>query len=123
MHHTAFEYDSFDDLMTSYDRLRKDGIEPAFCLDHGLTISLYYKDPEGNYVELQSDNFGDWNKSSEWMRTSADFAGNPIGTFFDPARVYDEMRDGADFKTLQKSIRAGEYLPNPVPAHIGLPTP
>ena len=68
MHHTAFEYDSFDDLMTSYDRLRKDGIEPAFCLDHGLTISLYYKDPEGNYVELQSDNFGDWNKSSEWMR-------------------------------------------------------
>jgi len=123
MHHTAFEYDSFDDLMTSYDRLRKDGIEPAFCLDHGLTISLYYKDPEGNYVELQSDNFGGWNKSSEWMRTSADFAGNPIGTFFDPARVYDEMRDGADFKTLQKSIRAGEYLPNPVPAHIGLPTP
>ena len=99
------------------------GQSPHRCLDHGLTISLYYKDPESNYVELQSDNFGDWNKSSEWMRTSADFAGNPIGTFFDPARVYDEMRDGADFKTLQKSIRAGEYLPNPVPAHIGLPTP
>src|SRR4029079_11378713 len=87
---------------TSYDRLRKDGIEPAFCLDHGLTISLYYKDPEGNCVELQSDNFGDWNKSSEWMRTSADFAANPIGTFFDPALVYDKMKDGADFKTLQK---------------------
>jgi hypothetical protein len=108
--------------MTSYDRLRKEGIEPAFCLDHGLTISLYYKDPEGNYVELQSDNFGDWNKSSEWIRTSPDFAANPIGTFFDPATVYDKMKGGADFKTLQKSIRAGDYLPNPVPAHIGLPT-
>ena len=50
------------------------------------------------------------------------FPANPIGTFFDPARVYDKMKDGADFE-LQKSIRAGDYLPNPVPAHIGLPTP
>jgi catechol 2,3-dioxygenase len=57
------------------------------------------------------------------MRTSADFAANPIGTFFDPARVYDKMRSGADFKSLQKSIRAGEYLPDPIPPNIGLPTP
>jgi catechol 2,3-dioxygenase len=123
MHHCAFEYDSFGDLMASFDCLRNAGIEPAFCLDHGLTISLYYKDPEGNFVELQSDNLGDWAKSTEFMRTSADFAANPIGTFFDPALVYDEMKSGANFKTLQKSIRAGEYLPDPVPAHIGLPTP
>src|ERR1700678_1191143 len=106
MHHCAFEYDSFADLMSSFDRLRKAGVEPAFCLDHGLTISLYYKDPEGNYVELQSDNFGDWSKSAEWMRTSPDFAANPIGTFFDPAKVYDKMKSGADFITLQKSIRS-----------------
>jgi catechol 2,3-dioxygenase len=122
MHHCAFEYDSIDDLMASFDRLRQAGIEPAFCLDHGLTISLYYRDPEGNYVELQSDNFGDWQKSGEFMRTSADFAANPIGTFFDPARVYDEIKRGADFKALEKSIRAGDYLPDPVPQHIGLPT-
>ena len=123
MHHCAFEYQSFEDLMASFDRLRKAGVEPAFCLDHGLTMSLYYKDPEGNFVELQSDNFGDWAKSTEFMRTSADFAANPIGTFFDPARVYERMKNDTDFKTLQKSIRAGDYLPNPIPPHIGLPTP
>ena len=111
MHHCAFEYDNFNDLMASFDRLRKAGIEPAFCLDHGLTISLYYKDPEGNFVELQSDNFGDWAKSGEFMRTSTDFAANPIGTFFDPALVYEKVKSGVDFKALQKSIRAGEYLP------------
>jgi catechol 2,3-dioxygenase len=122
MHHSAFEYASFADLMSSFDRLRKEGIEPAFCLDHGLTISLYYKDPDGNFVELQSDNFSDWKLSSEWMRTSPDFAQNPIGTFFDPARVYDEFKSGADFKTLQKAIRGGAYLPHPIP-EIGLPTP
>ena len=120
MHHSAFEYASFADLMSSYDRMRKAGIEPAFCLDHGLTISLYYKDPEGNFVELQSDNFSDWKLSSEWMRTSADFAANPIGTFFDPARVYDEFQSGIEFKTLQKAVRGGAYLPDPIP-NIGLP--
>jgi catechol 2,3-dioxygenase len=120
MHHCAFEYDSFDDLMSSFDRMRRANVEPAFCLDHGLTISLYYRDPEGNYVELQSDNFSDWKKSSEFMRTSPDFAANPIGTFFDPARVYDAFKSGIDFHTLQKTIRAGAYLPHPIP-NIGLP--
>ena len=120
MHHLAFEYDNFEDLMSSYDRMRKAGVEPAFCLDHGLTMSLYYRDPEGNFVELQSDNFSDWKLSGEFMRTSPDFAANPIGTFFDPAKVYDEFKSGADFKTLQKSIRGGAYLPNPIP-NIGLP--
>jgi catechol-2,3-dioxygenase len=122
MHHCAFEYDSFADLMTSFDRLRRDGIEPAFCLDHGLTISLYYRDPEGNFVELQSDNFGDWAKSREFMRNSPDFAANPVGTFFDPGRVYDEFKAGADFRTLQRDIRGGAYLPKTIPP-IGLPTP
>jgi catechol 2,3-dioxygenase len=123
MHHCAFEYDSFADLMSTYDRLRKAGVEPAFCLDHGLTISLYYKDPEGNFVELQSDNFSDWALSTEFMRTSADFAADPIGTFFDPGQVYEKFQAGADFKTLQKAIRAGAYLPDPIPSSIGLPTP
>jgi catechol 2,3-dioxygenase len=120
MHHSAFEYASFADLISSYDRMRKDGVEPAFCLDHGLTISLYYKDPEGNFVELQSDNFSDWKLSGEFMRTSPDFAANPIGTFFDPAKVHDAFKAGAEFKTLQKAIRDGAYLPNPIP-DIGLP--
>jgi catechol-2,3-dioxygenase len=120
MHHSAFEYESFADLMESYERMRKGGVEPAFCLDHGLTMSLYYCDPEGNFVELQSDNFGDWKASTEFMRSSADFAANPIGTFFDPAKVYDSFRSGQEFKTLQKSIRAGDYQPAVIPS-IGLP--
>jgi hypothetical protein len=54
------------------------------------------------------------------MRTSPDFAANPIGTYFDPARVYEALKSGADFKTLQKSIRTGAYLPDKLP-NIGLP--
>ena len=120
VHHFAFEYESFADLMASFDRMRKSKVEPAFCLDHGLTISLYYKDPEGNYVELQSDNFSDWSKSTEFMRTSPDFAANPIGTFFDPGRVFDPFKAGMKFQKLQKDIRAGAYVPATIP-NIGLP--
>ena len=120
MHHSAFEYATFADLMSSYDRMRQGGVEPAFCLDHGLTISLYYKDPEGNFVELQSDNFSNWKLSGEFMRTSPDFATNPIGTFFDPAKVHNAFKAGIEFKALQKAIRSGAYLPNPIP-NIGLP--
>jgi len=120
MHHSAFEYGSFDDLMSSYERLKGKGILPAFSLDHGLTISLYYKDPEGNFVELQSDNFGDWKQSTHWMRTSEDFQSNPIGTFFDPEKVCQAHRAGEPFATLQPAIRAGKFQPDPPPS-IGLP--
>ena len=120
MHHSAFEYDSFDDLMSTYERLKGESILPAFSLDHGLTISLYYKDPEGNFVELQSDNFGDWQQSSHFMRTSADFQSNPIGTFFDPEKVWKAHSGGEPFTTLQPAIRAGKYMPESLPP-MGLP--
>jgi len=120
MHHSAYEYASFGDLMASYERLKAEGIVPAFSLDHGLTISLYYEDPDGNYVELQSDIFGDWALSGEFMRTSADFAANPIGTFFDPDQVSRAFSSGTPFAQLQPKIRAGDYLPASIP-NIGLP--
>ncbi len=120
MHHSAFEYGSFADLMSSYERLKGAGVLPAFALDHGMTISLYYQDPEGNFVELQSDTFGDWKQSSEWMRTSPDFKSNPIGTFFDPEKVSEAHTAGRPFDSLQPAIRAGEFLPVTIPS-IGLP--
>lgn len=120
MHHSAFEYAGFDDLMSSYARMRDEGIHPAFCLDHGMTVSIYYRDPEGNYVELQSDSFGDWKISTEWMSTSPDFAANPIGYFFDPEKVYQAYRSGLDYPAMQKAIRNSEFAPVPIP-NIGLP--
>lgn len=120
IHHSAFEYESFADLMSSYARLRDEGIAPAFSLDHGMTISIYYKDPEGNFVELQCDSYGDWRQSSEWMRSSPDFASNPIGTFFDPERVYQAHKGGQGFDELHVAMRRGDYQPATTP-DLGLP--
>ena len=120
LHHSAFEYDSFDDLMTSYERMRDAGITPAFCLDHGMTVSLYYRDPDGNFVELQSDVFGDWKLSSEFMRTHPDFAANPIGTFFDPEKVARAHRDGMEMSAVREAIKRNEFPLAGIP-DIGLP--
>jgi len=120
IHHSAFEYESFADLMSSYARLRDEGIQPAFSLDHGMTISIYYRDPEGNFVELQCDTYGDWRQSSEWMRSSPDFASNPIGTFFDPERVYQDHKAGKGFDALHVAMRRGDYQPAGTP-DLGLP--
>ena len=120
IHHSAFEYESFADLMSSYARLRDEGIAPAFSLDHGMTISIYYRDPEGNFVELQCDTYGDWKQSSDWMRSSPDFAENPIGTFFDPERVYQDHKGGKSFDELHVAMRRGDYQPAGTP-DLGLP--
>jgi catechol 2,3-dioxygenase len=118
LHHSAFEYDSFEDLNASYLRLREAGIEPALCLDHGMTFSYYYQDPDGNHVELQVDNFGDWAKSSEWMRTSPEFHANPIGVFVDPALVADAAAAGASFDDIHTRAMAGAFAPPQPPVDI-----
>lgn len=109
IHHTAFEYDSVEDLLATYERLKARGIEPHMALDHGMTTSIYYVDPDGNSVELQSDNFGDWRESWEWMRSSPEFADDPIGKFFDPQKMLDAQRAGASEEELHRRAYAGEW--------------
>jgi catechol-2,3-dioxygenase len=121
LHHSAFEYEAFDDLNASYLRLRNAGVEPAFCIDHGMTFSYYYVDPDGNHVELQVDNFGDWAKSTEWMRTSPEFKANPIGQFVDPDQVAEDRAAGVAFEEIHAKAMAGGY--SPVEAPVAVPEP
>ncbi len=120
MHHLAFEYKSCDDLLATFMRLKALNIVPHMALDHGMTMSFYYVDPDGNSVELQSDNFGDWKSSTEWMQTSEQFAKNPIGMFVDPSKMVVARADGASLEELHRRAYAGEFLPNE-PADIRIP--
>jgi catechol 2,3-dioxygenase len=118
MHHSAFEYASFEEFNSSYLRLREQEITPALCLDHGMTLSYYYADPDGNHVELQVDCFGDWTKSTEWMRTSEEFKANPIGVFVDPDRIAADHADGMTFEQIHAKAMAGGYAPEQAPVEI-----
>jgi catechol 2,3-dioxygenase len=115
LHHTAFEYDSLEKLVASYVRLRDLGTAPFFAMDHGMTMSIYYLDPDGNAVELQVDNFASWDASQEWMRTSLEFRDNPLGVFFDPERVVAALSEGLSPEEIHERAFAAEYLPDPIP--------
>jgi catechol 2,3-dioxygenase len=122
MHHSGYEYPTMDDLLDAYVRLAGHGILPHACLDHGMTMSLYYLDPDANSVELQCDVFGDWAKSKEFMLTSPVFESNPIGVPVDPDLLVAARAAGADAGELHRRAYAGEFSPDR-PLDLRLPTP
>lgn len=112
MHHLAFEYATIDDLLSTYAFLKERGITPHITLDHGMTLSFYYVDPDGNSVELQIDTFGDWEQSSAWMRTSPDFAADPIGKFVDAEQILAARKAGASREEIHRRAYAGGFSPS-----------
>jgi catechol 2,3-dioxygenase len=108
LYHHAFEYAALADLLASYVRLKALSIVPAFALDHGMIISLYYRDPDGNLLELLVDSFGDWAASSHWMHTAPAFAANPIGTQFDPDKLVAALAVGQAPVDIHQRAYAGE---------------
>jgi catechol-2,3-dioxygenase len=97
--HIAFTYADLGDLLYTYARLAQEGIVPYWSINHGPTTSMYYKDPDGNRVELQVDNFATADECNRWMR-SGEFAANPIGVVFDPEELLARYRAGEPLAAL-----------------------
>lgn len=120
MHHFAFEYEGADDLLATYARLKDVGITPDACLDHGPTTSFYYFDPDGNGVELQADNFGDWAASGDYIQNDAKFLSDPIGKPVDPDALVAAYRGGDSLQDIHERGYAGEFPPS-TPPNLHLP--
>jgi catechol 2,3-dioxygenase len=118
LHHVAFEYASITPWMDNYIRLRDNGVTPVLSVDHGMTMSMYYVDPEGNGVEIQFDVFTDWSKSKEWMWASREFSEDQIGPQFDPEKLLAAYLEGIPADDLHRRAYAGEYVPDN-PPHFG----
>jgi catechol-2,3-dioxygenase len=97
--HIAFTFSSLSALLSSFRRLQGLGIEPYWCINHGPTTSFYYKDPDGNQVELQVDNFETREALEGWFK-SEDFAKNPIGVTFDPEKLIERFEAGDPLEAL-----------------------
>jgi catechol 2,3-dioxygenase len=53
--HTALEIEGgLEQLRSLHDRLRSRGVEVEFTADHALTKSVYFFDPDGNRLEIFS---------------------------------------------------------------------
>ncbi len=92
LEHVAFTYESLGDLLDTYERLKGLGIAPYWTINHGPTTSLYFRDPDGNQVELQIDNCS-LAEADAFVRSEA-FAKNPIGVPFDAETLLARFRSG-----------------------------
>jgi catechol 2,3-dioxygenase len=52
LNHMALQVEDFDTLTQYYHRLQEFGVEIDRTTDHGMTKSIYLKDPDGNGIEL-----------------------------------------------------------------------
>ncbi|KPI10559.1 Biphenyl-2,3-diol 1,2-dioxygenase [Actinobacteria bacterium OK074] len=93
MHHFAYTFDHLDQLLGRYLELKADGIEPHIPVQHGVTTSLYYRDPDGNFVELQIDNFPVPENATAYM-IGPEFSADPAGVAFDPEKLLAARREG-----------------------------
>ena len=91
--HTAYTYPDLDSLLGRYEQLKAIGIMPSRPIQHGVTTSLYFTDPDGQSVELQIDNFASTRDANAYMLTK-EFEADPVGPTFDPQRMLDELRAG-----------------------------
>ena len=92
--HVAYTFADIGALLSTYVRVKKLGIAPARCIHHGPTVSIYYRDPDGNGVELQVDRYATKEATAAYFQTEA-FKKNPIGIVFDPDALVRAYEAGA----------------------------
>jgi 2,4-dichlorophenol 6-monooxygenase len=91
--HLSYTYESLQELLDTYARLKAVGIEPFCPINHGPTTSFYYRDPDRNRVELQIDNYADPDKGTEIMMGMQ--GGNEVGVLVDPEKLAAQLAAGA----------------------------
>ncbi|GES35184.1 biphenyl-2,3-diol 1,2-dioxygenase 2 [Rhodococcus aetherivorans] len=118
MHHTAYTFDTLQDLLDRYDMLKAKGIEPKVPIQHGVTTSLYYQDPDGNFVELQIDNFATPEEATEYMH-GPEYGNNPVGVSFVPELMREALTMGtpvSEITTHAWALETSPHLPDPMVA-------
>jgi hypothetical protein len=98
-------------LLGTYARLKEQNIRPVLCTDSGAQTAIYYEDPDRNSVELNVDNYGDSLTSTEHLRTSPEFAKNPMGKYVDPDKAIAAREAGASPWELHERAWTGEFAP------------
>jgi catechol-2,3-dioxygenase len=97
--HVAYTYASLGDLFTNYEQLREQGVRPYWCVHHGMTVSMYYADPDGNQMEFQVDAFASSVEANDFMCGPVN-AANPIGVEYEPEQWLALLRAGTPEREL-----------------------
>jgi catechol-2,3-dioxygenase len=106
MDHFQMQFASIDDLFDRYEALTALGIVPIRSANHGPSTSFYYRDPDGNRMELSVKNYATEAETLAFMQSEA-FRRNPAGIDVDPAEYVGKYRGGLSLEELRR-------IPEPV---------
>jgi len=104
LHHLAYAYPTLRALLSTYLRLKNQGIRPYWTINHGPTLSFYYRDPDGTQIELQVDNFRTKEEAAAFFHGD-DFAVNPVGIKLDPEALIRAYEAGVPEAELARRPR------------------
>jgi catechol-2,3-dioxygenase len=105
--HVAYTYRSLGELFDNFVQLKAQGIVPYWCIHHGITVSMYYGDPDGNQMEFQVDSYASNDDANSFMHGPG-FDVNPIGVEYDPEDWLGRIRAGTPEAEL---LRREVHLP------------
>lgn len=91
--HIAYEVPSLTALLETWEHLKTKGIEPYWAVNHGMSASLYYADPDGNQMEFSIDCFASKDECRDYF-AGEKIGQNPVGTEYDPAEWLARLRAG-----------------------------
>ncbi len=99
--HVAWEYPSMRALLENYEELKDSGIIPYWAVNHGMSASLYYADPDGNQMEFSVDVYPTKEECTAYFK-GEDIGQNPVGTEYDPDEWLARLRAGTPEAELLK---------------------
>jgi len=107
--HVAYEYETLDDLLGTYVRLKGMGILPVMAVDEGMQTAFYYADPDRNTVELNVNIYGnDWT-ATEHMKAQSSLGDRRM--FVDPDKMIEAREARASPWEVHERAFAGELAP------------
>jgi catechol-2,3-dioxygenase len=107
--HVAYSYASLGDLFENYALLKETGIMPYWCVHHGITVSMYYADPDGNQMEFQVDRLNSGEEATGFMINN--WGDNPVGVEYDPDELLAGFRAGTPEAELLSFYNGGPVSP------------
>jgi catechol 2,3-dioxygenase len=70
LNHMAWMMHSLDDLKDAYQRLKELSVPIEHVSDHGISIGIYFRDPDGNGIEVSYEL-----PRNQWARHDKVFSG------------------------------------------------
>ena len=105
--HISYRLNPIDQWFDFYFRAKKQGLEPYWTINHGWISGIYYRDPDGNLVEIFYEH---WRNDQEFTEEVAKkgFPEEPVGTNMDIEVLYQMFKDGVSYEEL---VKKGNTVP------------